>query len=117
LLPAGNVVSLVHGFSSIKLFTLRRQVRLVPLIQLEMGSTIAGMLATIALAYAGYGIAATLVGLYTATVVNTLGSHILPGPRQVRLLIEPAAKREIPSPRSRVQIAMPEAVSATSPNR
>jgi O-antigen/teichoic acid export membrane protein len=95
LLPAGNLVSLVHGFTSIKLFTLRRQVRLLPLIRLELTSYVAGVIATIVLAYFGYGIASTLAGLYVTCVVNTVGSHLLPGPRRVRLMIDPAAKTEI----------------------
>jgi O-antigen/teichoic acid export membrane protein len=97
LVPLGGGLSLIDGLSSTKVFTLRREVNLLPVMRMEFIGGVLGSGATIALAYAGYGIAATLTGIYVTTTFANLSSHfILPGrTRLPRAMIEPEAKREI----------------------
>lgn len=96
LLPLGNFTALLHGFSSTKMFTLRRQMRLVPILKLEMASSLAGTVTIISLAYLGFGISAAIAGIYVTTLLATVSSHFLPGStRRPKFMIEPEAKREI----------------------
>ncbi len=96
LLPLGNIATLIHGFSSTKLFTLRRQMQLVPILKLEMLTASAGAATIIALAYLDFGIAAPIAGIFVSTILTTVVSHLLPGSsRRPSFVLDPTAKREI----------------------
>ncbi|MFT3922422.1 MAG: oligosaccharide flippase family protein [Myxococcales bacterium] len=96
LLPVGGTVSIFQGLSSLKPWLLRRRMRVVPLIKLELLSNLVLAATMIAMAKLGFGIAATVVGLLAQNVVQIVGSYLLPLelPRP-RLLIDATAKAEL----------------------
>ncbi len=96
LLPLANVTTLINGFSSTKLFTLRRQLDMVPLIKLDALVATSSTTTIIVRAYFNFGLAALVTGLFVSAILHTVGSHMLPGPwRKPALTLEPEAKHEI----------------------
>lgn len=96
LLPLGNIISLWHGFHSIKPWVMRRHMQFVPQIKLDLISNLLSVATMIGMAAMGFGIAATLAGLFVQSLFSTISSYFLPIklPRP-RFMIDPSAKSEI----------------------
>ena len=96
LLPLGNLTSLVHGLHSIKPWVMRRHMQFVPQIKLDMAANVLSTGTIIGMASMGFGISATLSGLFVQSIVGTVGSYFLPIklPRP-RFMIDPTARHEI----------------------
>ena len=96
LLPVGASIAISQGLISLKPWVLRRRMRIVPLIKLELLGNVLCVATMITLARLGFGIGSTLAGLFVQSAVQCVGSYLLPIalPRP-RLMIDPSAKAEI----------------------
>lgn len=96
ILPAVSTSILVQGFSSTRMFTLRRRLRVMPLQLLELGTQLVNVGVCLAGAWLGFGVVSLVAGLLVSCVVNTLGSHFLPGTtHRDRFQLEPEAREEL----------------------
>jgi O-antigen/teichoic acid export membrane protein len=95
MIPVGALGVLIHSFASIRNLSLRRHVRPLPLVLLDLGTQVAGVLVMIGLALAGFGVWSLVWGSVATWTLYTAGSFGLPGTHRERLRIEPAARREI----------------------
>lgn len=95
VLPAGAAASLIYGFQSARVLTLRRAVRPLPIVSLELGSQVVSSVVMIGLAWAGAGVWALVAGNLVAAAINTGGSFLLPGIHRERFRIDPVARKEI----------------------
>ena len=95
LMPAGALVSWVHGLCSVRTLLLRRALRLAPLAALELGSQIVGALVTIAAARFGLGVWSLVWGALSTAVMSTAGSFALPTTYRDRFAWDNDARHEI----------------------
>jgi len=95
MLPAVSTSILVHGFSSTRVFILRRHLRLMPLQLLELGTQIVNVSVCLVGAWLGFGVVSLVAGLLVSGVVHTLASHLLPGVHRDRFHLEPRARQEL----------------------
>ncbi len=96
ILPAVSTSVLVQGFSSTRIFMLRRHLRLMPLQLLELGSQLVNVAVCLTGAWLGYGVISLVAGLLASCVVHTLASHLLPGTtHRDRFELEPRARQEL----------------------
>jgi O-antigen/teichoic acid export membrane protein len=95
LIPVGSAVAFLHGLCSTRVFTLRRQLRPLPVVGLEIGSQLTGALVMIGLAWAGIGVWALVAGNLVSASVQTAVSFLLPGTHRDRYRIDPEARHEI----------------------
>lgn len=96
ILPLVSASALIQGFSSTRIFSLRRHLRLMPLQLLELGTQLVNVGVCLAGAWLGYGVGALVAGLLVSCSVHTLASHFLPGTaHRDRFGIEPRARQEL----------------------
>jgi len=96
MLPIGTLTSMIHGFSSTRVFTLRRRLHLLPLMLLDLLTQIVGLVVNVAGALRGYGVEALLAGQIISVLVFTAVSHNLPGvSHRDRLRMEPEARHQL----------------------
>jgi O-antigen/teichoic acid export membrane protein len=95
ILPVGSLVTVLQGFSSTRLFLMRRQVRSAPVVGLDLGSQVLAILITVLGARAGLGVAARVIGNLTSAAVRAAASHLLPGTHRDGFGIDPVARRQI----------------------
>jgi O-antigen/teichoic acid export membrane protein len=96
IVPLSTVNTLVHGFTSSRVFTCQRYVRLWPLLRMEIVTQL--LLVSISLigAYYGYGLIALLLGQIASTALSVLLSHVLPGTtHRDRWHVNPGHRKEI----------------------
>lgn len=95
MLPIAGLVPLIMGFSSTRLSTANRDLQLGRLTALSLGTQVAGLAATIALAFWLQSVWALVLGGLVAPTLLTIFSHIvLPGHRD-RIGFEGAAARQM----------------------
>ncbi len=95
LIPAAGLSSILTGFGSTALFTLRRHVRLQPLVLCELSSRLAGLAVMIGLALLWPSVWALVVGGLFRTGLNSLLSYFLLPGRGPRFTWDRAAAREM----------------------
>ncbi len=96
MLPIGTFTSVIHGFSSTRIFTLRRRVTLLPLMANDLTTQLVALAVNVAGAMHGYGVEALLSGQLISATVFTLISHNLPGVSyRNRFRWEAAARHQI----------------------
>ena len=96
ILPLVSSSALVQGFSSTRIFTLRRHLRLMPLQLLELGTQMVNVGVCLTGAWLGYGVGSLVAGLLVSSAVHTLASHFLPGTaHRDRFRIDPRAREEL----------------------
>lgn len=95
MFPVTGLGILVHGLASIRVLSLRRHVRPLPIVVLELGAQVAGVVLMIVLAWAGLGVWSLVLGTVFMAVVQTAFSYALPGTHRERFRFDPAARREI----------------------
>ena len=95
LIPIGSLSAPIQGLASTRVFTMRRHLRPLPVVLLEISGQITGLAATIALAYGGLGIWSLVVGTLVAAVTHVGISHVLPGTHRERFRIDRDARQEI----------------------
>jgi O-antigen/teichoic acid export membrane protein len=77
--PIASIATLIHGFSSSRVFWCRRHVRVLTLSQLEIGTQLIVVSVSILGASLGFGVLALLLGQVASMIVFTIWSHFLPG--------------------------------------
>lgn len=96
ILPAVSTTILLQGFSSTRVFLLRRRLRLLPLQALELGTQLVNVAVCLVGAWLGFGVGALVAGMLVSCAVNTLASHVLPGTtHRDGFRLEPRARREL----------------------
>lgn len=95
VIPIGSASSFIQGFYSIRMLVLRRQLRPGPIVFLDLGSQVVGILATLVLAWIGLGLWALVAGTLVATTAHTALSYGLPGTHRERFRFDSEARREI----------------------
>lgn len=95
LIPAGAFANVIYGFQSTRVLSLRRAVRPLPIVSMELGSQVVSAALMIALAWAGAGVWSLVAGNLTAAAINASVSYLLPGVHRERFRIDPVARKEI----------------------
>lgn len=96
MLPIGTFASVIHGFSSTRIYTLRRRVTLLPLMASDLTTQLVALTINVVGAMHGYGVEALLSGQLISATVFTLISHNLPGvSHRNRFRWETAARHQI----------------------
>lgn len=95
LMPAGALVSWIHGLCSVRTLLLRRALRLAPLAALELGSQVVGALVTIIAARADLGVWSLVWGALSAAVAATAASFALPADYRDHFAWDHDARKEI----------------------
>lgn len=95
LMPCGALVLWIHGFCSMRTLILRRKLRVLPLIGLELGSQILGALVMIGAARAGWGVWSLVWGAVASAVASTAVSFRLPCTYREGFAWDAAARSEI----------------------
>lgn len=85
---------LIGGFSSAKLYVYRRQLRVRPILAIDLGAQVAGITGSILFALCWPSTMALVVGGIVASGTKTLASHLLPG-RRDRLAWDRTALAEV----------------------
>jgi O-antigen/teichoic acid export membrane protein len=79
IMPIGSFATVIHGFQSPRVFLLRKQLRPLPLLKLDLSTHFIATGLTVVLAYMGYGLTALVVSFLSVAIIYTAGSHVLPG--------------------------------------
>jgi len=95
MIPVGSASVFIHGLASTRVFTLRRRIRPLPIVGMELGAQALSVATMIGLSWAGLGVWSLVVGHLVMATALTAGSHLLPGTHRERFRIEPAARQEI----------------------
>ncbi len=95
LIMATGLTSVISGFNSIKLYTLRRHLRLRELAFIETGCQFATGVATVAWAWFVPSVWALVWGTLIGTVIRLVTSHVLIAGPQNRFAWERAARRDL----------------------
>ncbi len=95
LLPVAGVSLLIGGFNPTKLETANRHLALGRVIQLDLVSQIAGIAATVLLAWATGSIWALVLGVIIGTISRLLLAHLMLPGKSNRFLWERSAAREL----------------------
>ncbi len=96
ILPIATLSAPIHGFASTRIFTLRRQVRILPLQWMEIATQACNVAVCITGASLGFGVKALVAGQITAALVTTVISHFLPGSTyRNKFRMEPEARHDI----------------------
>ncbi len=96
VLPIACSSAAIHGFSSTRVFTLRRRLDIVPLQKLELGTQLLQVLVCIAAAWLGLGVGALVIAHLISTLANTAASHFLPdSTHRNRFCLEQTARAEM----------------------
>jgi O-antigen/teichoic acid export membrane protein len=95
VIPIGSLSAAIQGLTSTRVFTLRRHLRPLPLVLLEISGQVTGLVATIALAYAGVGVWSLVAGTLVGAATHAGTSNVLPGKHRERFRIDADARREI----------------------
>jgi O-antigen/teichoic acid export membrane protein len=81
LLPLTCLSTAIHGFSSTRVFTLRRRLTLFPLQLLELGTQLTNVTVCVVGAWLGYGVGALVAGQLVSHAVNASTTSARPWPR------------------------------------
>jgi O-antigen/teichoic acid export membrane protein len=95
MLVVGSASPFIQGFCSMRWMVLRRHLRPVPLVVLDLSTQIIGLTASISLVWAGLGVWALVVGTLVGTAAHTVLSFALPGTHRERFRMDPDARREV----------------------
>lgn len=76
LLPVAGLNALINGFNSTALFTYQRHLRVRPLVLIELGTQIVGVVVTIVYAALSPTVWALLVGALSGSVARMISSHV-----------------------------------------
>lgn len=95
VIPVGSASSLIQGFGSTRVLSLRRHVRPLPLITLELATQALGLVVMIGLALGGLGLWSLVVGTLVSAAAHTGASYALPGTHRERFRLEPETRREV----------------------
>jgi O-antigen/teichoic acid export membrane protein len=95
MIPVGGASAFLQGLYSMRLLVLRRQLRPVPIVALDLATQVIGVTASVSLAFAGLGVWALVVGTLLATAANAGLSFLLPGTHRDRFRMDPDARREV----------------------
>jgi O-antigen/teichoic acid export membrane protein len=95
IIPIGSGTVALHGFSSTRLYSLRRALRPAPVLLLDLFAYTLGLAVMIGGAKLGYGVKALVTGVLVTAAVNAFGSHFLPGTHRVRFGIDKDCQAEI----------------------
>jgi O-antigen/teichoic acid export membrane protein len=79
IMPVGSLAAVVHGFQSPRVFLLRKQLRPLPLLKLDLTTHFIATALTVVLAWLGFGLTALVVSWLAVAIIFVAGSHILPG--------------------------------------
>lgn len=95
VIPVGSASAFIQGLYSMRLVTLRRQLRPGPIVALDLSAQVLGLLVNVGLALAGLGLWSLVVGSLVAAAAHTGLSYLLPGKHRERFRIDPDARQEI----------------------
>lgn len=96
ILPIGSLGVVIHGFSSTRPYSLRRQLRPAPILILDLCANICGLATTITGAWLGYGVKALVAGVIVSQLITSAVSHFLPGStHRVHFRTDPECRHEI----------------------
>lgn len=95
IIPVGAAVTLLNGLASTRILTLRRRLRPLPIVVLELCAQVAGVVGMIALARGGLGVWALVAGTIITAVIHTGFSYALPGTHRERFRIDRSCRDEI----------------------
>jgi O-antigen/teichoic acid export membrane protein len=95
MIPIGSASAFIQGLYSMRALLLRRHLRPLFLVALEISTQLLGLIAAISLAYAGFGVWALVTGTLVAAAAHTGFSFLLPGTYRERFRTDPAARHEV----------------------
>jgi O-antigen/teichoic acid export membrane protein len=95
LIPVGSLAVLIGGFSSTSLHTLRRHLRLRPLIAIELASQLLSFVVNVAFALWLRSVWALIIGTLVGAIFSTVASHFIRVGYRNRFQWERDAWREI----------------------
>jgi O-antigen/teichoic acid export membrane protein len=79
ILPISSFATAIHGLQSPRVFLLRKHVRPLPLLKLDLSTQLTTTILCVTLAYLGWGVKSMVVAWMAVSILYTLGSHFLPG--------------------------------------
>ncbi|MFM2417779.1 MAG: hypothetical protein RL385_2502 [Pseudomonadota bacterium] len=95
IIPIGSASVALHGFSSTRLYSLRRALRPAPVLMLDLAAYATGLCIMVVGAKLGFGVKALVVGVLSSAAINATGSHFLPGTHRVRFGVDLECRHEI----------------------
>jgi O-antigen/teichoic acid export membrane protein len=96
ILPLSALATPIHGLQSPRIFLLRKQVRPLPLLKLDLATQLVTTILCVTLAFMGWGVMAMVVSWILVSVLYTTGSHFLPGSDyRPKLRMDPESRHEI----------------------
>lgn len=96
ILPIGSLQSVLHGFASTRVYSLRRRVRPLPVLTLELVCSALGLAVNVTGAWLGLGVKILVASMLLSTAVFASASHFLPGVSdRNHLRIDATARQEI----------------------
>lgn len=96
ILPVGGATVLIHGFGSTRPYSQRRKLKILPLVGVELFSSLCGLIVGVAGAANGYGIKALVAAVLVSATIVAISSHFLPDSKhRVRFGIDKDSQHEI----------------------
>lgn len=95
LLSVSSLQSILQGFNSTSLFTLRRHVRLLPIASMEIAGQVTSVLVMILWCQFDVSVWALIAGGFARSAVRLVGSHLLPVGYRNHFRIERRARDQI----------------------
>jgi O-antigen/teichoic acid export membrane protein len=95
MIPVGSASAFIQGLYSMRALILRRHLRPLLLVVLDLSTQILGLIASISLAYAGFGVWALVMGTLVGAAAHTGCSFLLPGTYRERFRLDPSARHEV----------------------
>jgi len=96
IVPIGSAATLFHGFASTRVYTLRRRVRPLPILTLELASSTVALIINVTGAMLGFGVKVLVISLVVHGICFAAGSHFLPGASyRNHLRTDPESRAEI----------------------
>lgn len=95
IIPVGSASSFIQGLCSMRVMTLRRHVKPLPVITLDLATQFLSLVVMVGLALVGFGIWSLVIGSLVAVAANSGFSYTLPGTHSERFRIEPQARSEL----------------------
>jgi O-antigen/teichoic acid export membrane protein len=96
VMPIASFATVLHGFQSPRVFLMRKQVKPLPLLKLDLVTQLSATAIGVGFAYAGYGVTSMLISWLAVGAIYTVGSYFLPGTSyRPKFGSEPESRQEI----------------------
>lgn len=95
ILPVGAFATVLHGFQSPRVFLLRKEVRPLPLLKLDLSTQFIATALTVLLAYLGFGVKSMIISWLALSFMYAAGSYMLPGDYRPKLRMDKDSRHEI----------------------